>query len=64
MPQIATAFAPDFVTTMRWALDAGVSPRAGNVTYACDQSEDGSAHRQIGAGRHQRRAPTRGGGGG
>jgi hypothetical protein len=22
MPQITTAFAPDFVTTMRWALDA------------------------------------------
>ena len=22
MPQIVTAFAPDFVTTMRWALDA------------------------------------------
>jgi hypothetical protein len=22
MPQTATAFAPDFVTTMRWALDA------------------------------------------
>ena len=22
MPQINTAFAPDFVTTMRWALDA------------------------------------------
>ena len=22
MPQITTAFAPDFVTTMRWTLDA------------------------------------------
>jgi hypothetical protein len=22
MPQITTAFAPDFVNTMRWALDA------------------------------------------
>jgi len=34
------------------------------IAHACDQSDDGSVHRQVDARRHYGRAPTRGGGGG
>jgi hypothetical protein len=64
MPQMTTAFEPDLVSTMRWALDTASDRVPVTVTHACDQGEDGSADREFGAPRYQGRAAARGGGGG
>ena len=53
MPQITTAFAPDLVTTMRWALDTASDRVLVTSRTPATKNEDGSrivrsAHEGIG----------------
>jgi hypothetical protein len=47
VPQITTALAPDFVTTMRWALDAAVTSRTPATKAKMAQRIVRSAHEGI-----------------
>ena len=64
MPQVTTAFTPDFVTAMRRALDAATDRVPVPSRTPATKAKMGSAHRQVGPRRHQGRAPARDGGGG